>query len=195
MGCNRQMTRIARNPGPGPIGWAALATAGLLGGCALPKVSTPAVPPPVSAAPLPAAPAGAWVWSPQIESAGSRLRSALFGSGADVSQTSDQRLWISLPADGTFAAGRSAVTPAAGAWLDQVAASLRSLPRAEVQIVGPVDAKGGAALAVDRAASARDWMVMRGVSARRMAVSGQAPRGRNTGDGRLDILVGERNAP
>jgi outer membrane protein OmpA-like peptidoglycan-associated protein len=167
----------------------------MLGGCALPKVSTPSLPPPVSAAPLPTAPSGAWVWSPQLDSAGSRLRSALFGSGADVSQTSDQRLWISLPAETSFASGRSAVTPAAGAWLDQVAAALRSLPRAEVQIVGPVDTRGGAALAVDRAASARDWMVMRGVPARRMAVSGQAPRGRSTGEGRLDILVGERNAP
>lgn len=195
MGCNRQMTRIARNPWLGLIGGVSLAASLLLGGCALPKVSTPAVPPPVSAAPLPTAPSGAWVWSPQIESAGSKLRSALFGSGADVSQTSDQRLWISLPADTAFAAGRSAVTPAAGAWLDQVASSLRSMPRAEVQIVGPVDAKGGAALAVDRAASARDWMVMRGVPARRMAVSGQAPRGRNPGEGRLDILIGERNAP
>lgn len=195
MGCNRRMTKSARNPWLRPIGCAALGTALLLGGCALPKVSTPALPPPVSAAPLPAAPAGAWVWSPQIDSAGSKLRGGLFGSGADVSQTSDQRLWISLPADTTFAAGRSAVTPAAGAWLDQVAASLRALPRAEVQIVGPVDAKGGAALAVDRAASARDWMVMRGVPARRMAVSGQAPRGRNPGEGRLDILIGERYTP
>ena len=195
MGCNRRMTKSARNPWLRPIGCAALGAALMLGGCALPKVSTPALPPPVSAAPLPAAPAGAWVWSPQIDSAGSKLRSGLFGSGADVSQTSDQRLWISLPADTTFAAGRSAVTPAAGAWLDQVAASLRALPRAEVQIVGPVDAKGGAALAVDRAASARDWMVMRGVPARRIAVSGQAPRGRNPGEGRLDILIGERYTP
>ena len=195
MGCNRRMTKSARKPWLRPIGCAALGAALMLGGCALPKVSTPALPPPVSAAPLPAAPAGAWVWSPQIDSAGSKLRSGLFGSGADVSQTSDQRLWISLPADTTFAAGRSAVTPAAGAWLDQVAASLRALPRAEVQIVGPVDAKGGAALAVDRAASARDWMVMRGVPARRMAVSGQAPRGRNPGEGRLDILIGERYTP
>lgn len=195
MGCNRRMTKSARNPWLRPIGCAALSTALMLGGCALPKVSTPALPPPVSAAPLPAAPAGAWVWSPQIDSAGSKLRSGLFGSGADVSQTSDQRLWISLPADTTFAAGRSAVTPAAGAWLDQVAASLRAMPRAEVQIVGPVDAKGGAALAVDRAASARDWMVMRGVPARRIAVSGQAPRGRNPGEGRLDILIGERYTP
>lgn len=193
MGCNPPMTNSARNPCLQIAAGASLAGALALAGCALPKVAPPAVPPPVSAAPLTTGPAGAWVWSPQLDSAGSRLRSALFGSGADVSQTSDQRLWISLPADAAFPAGRAAVTPAAGAWLDQVAQALRSMPRAEVQIVGPIDPKGGAALAVDRAASARDWMVMRGVPARRMAVSGQAPRGRNPGEGRLDILVGERN--
>ena len=163
-----------------------------LAGCSLPKVATPAVPPPVSAAPVASAPAGAWTWSPQLDAAGSKLRMSLLGSGADVSQTADQRLWISLPADASFPSGRSAVTPAAGASLDKIAATLRGLPRAEVQIVGPLDSKGGAALAVDRAASARDWLVMRGVPARRMAVSGQAPRGRTTPEGRLDILVGER---
>lgn len=163
-----------------------------LTGCALPQVATPTVPPPVSAAPVTPAAPGAWAWSPQLDAAGSKLRLSLLGSGADVSQTADQRLWISLPSDGTFPAGRSAITPSAGTALDKIAATLRGLPRAEVQIVGPVDSRGGAALAVDRAASARDWLVMRGVPARRMAVSGQAPRGRAAGDGRLDILVGER---
>lgn len=169
-----------------------LALVSALAGCALPKVATPTVPPPVSAAPVAPTPAGAWTWSPQLDSAGSRLRVSLLGSGADVSQTADQRLWISLPSDETFPAGRSAITPAAGASLDKIAATLRGLPRAEVQIVGPQDSRGGAALAVDRAASARDWLVMRGVPARRMAVSGQAPRGRSSTEGRLDILVGER---
>ena len=172
-----------------------VAVAVALGGCALPKVAPPTVPPPVSAAPVAPTATGAWAWTPQLDSAGSRLRISLLGSGADVSQTSDQRLWISLPSDDTFAAGRPAITPTAGAWLDKIAATLRSLPRAEVQIVGPVDNRGGAALAVDRAASARDWLVMRGVPARRMAVSGQSPRGRVATEGRLDILVGERPTP
>jgi outer membrane protein OmpA-like peptidoglycan-associated protein len=173
----------------------ALAVVVTLGGCALPQVAPPTVPPPVSAAPVAPSAVGAWAWTPQLDSAGSRLRISLLGSGADVSQTSDQRLWISLPSDDTFAAGRPAITPTAGGWLDKIATTLRSLPRAEVQIVGPMDNRGGAALAVDRAASARDWLVMRGVPARRMAVSGQSPRGRVASEGRLDILVGERPAP
>lgn len=188
MGCNAAMTTRSR-----PVGTGGLALALALAGCALPQSPAPPVPTPVSAAPLPAVPASAWTWSPQLESAGSRLRTSLSGSGAEVSQTSDQRLWIALPAEASFPAGRSAVSPAAGAWLDQVAASLRGLPRAEVQIVGPADKGGGQALAVDRAASARDWMVMRGVPARRMAVSGALPSGRGAvADGRLHILVGER---
>ncbi|MFT3663549.1 OmpA family protein [Piscinibacter sp.] len=168
----------------------------LLGACSLPKTTAPPVPPPVAAAPQPAAPAGAWVWSGPLESAGTRLRGSL-GGAAEVSQTSDQRLWIALPVETAFAAGRSAVTPAAGAWLDQIAAALRGLPRAQVQIVGPADPRGGGQnLAVDRAASARDWMVMRGVPPPRMAVSGPAARGRGVAaDGRLHILVGERGAP
>jgi outer membrane protein OmpA-like peptidoglycan-associated protein len=171
----------------------ALSAAAVLCGCSLPQAEPPPVPPPVSAAPLPAGPAGAWTWSPELESAGTRLRAALSGSGAEISQTPDQRLWISLPAAAAFPAGRAAVSPAATPWLDRVAASVRSLPRAQVQIVGPADARGGAALAVDRAASARDWMVMRGVPAHRMVVTGQDPRGRSpTGEARLHIFVGER---
>lgn len=191
MGCNRRM--LSRSRFAVALG---LALALTLGGCALPQSAPPPLPPPVSAAPLPAAPSSGWVLSPQLESAGARLRSSLAGSGAEVSQTPDQRLWIALPGDAAFPAGRSAVTPAAGAWLDQVAAALRGLPRAEVQIVGPADPRGGQTLAVDRAASARDWMVMRGVAARRMAVSGPDPRGRSVAaDGRLHLLVGERATP
>lgn len=175
-----------------------LACALALAGCALPQREAPALPPPVSAAPLPAAAGGSWVSSAALESAGSRLRGVLRGSGAEVSQTRDQRLWIAFPADTTFPSGRSALTPAAGASLDQVASVLRGLPRTEVQIVGPTDPRGagGPALAVDRAASARDWLVMRGVAPRRMTLSGQDLRGPGAAaDGRLHLLVGERASP
>lgn len=171
----------------------ALAAALALAGCALPKAEAPPVPPPVSPAPLPAPPAGAWVWSSELEAAGSRLRSALAGSGAEVSQTGDQRLWISLPASSSFPAGRAALSPAATPAIDRVAVAVRALPRTQVQIVGPADGRGGAALAVDRAASTRDWMVMRGVPAHRMAVTGEDPRGRSpSGEARLHIFIGER---
>jgi outer membrane protein OmpA-like peptidoglycan-associated protein len=187
-----------------PAAWLA---ALLLAGCASAPVPPPVVPPPVSAAPLPApggsataapgAPgtASPWAWSPRLDSAARSLRSSLGGSGIEVVQTTDQRLWVSLPGAETFPLGRSALTRPAGAWLDQVAAAVKGMPQAEVQIVGQPDARqaGGSALAIDRAQSARDWMVMRGVPARRVAVSGQTAKGKTPdAESRLDILIGER---
>lgn len=200
---------VPRRPGT----TAAVIALVLAAGCAAPPpVPPPHVPPPVSAAPMPAPPPGTavppaggsaaaassspWAWSPRMDAAAQRLRDVLSGSGVEVAQTTDQRLWLSLPGAETFPLGRSALTRPAGGWLDQVAATLRTLPQAEVQIVGQPDATrgGGSALAIDRAASARDWMVMRGVPARRVVVSGQAPKGRTTvvAENRLDILIGER---
>jgi outer membrane protein OmpA-like peptidoglycan-associated protein len=190
---------------------AALGAALWLAGCAAPApVPPPHVPPPVSAAPMPPPPspaspaspstpssaASGWAWSARMDAAAQRLRDQLGGS-AEVAQTTDQRLWISLPNDQAFPPGRSAVTKPAGAWLDQVAVALRGLPQAEVQIVGQPDGQtSNTSLALDRAASARDWMVMRGVPARRVAVSGQATKGKaKTAENRLDILIGERGVP
>ena len=168
-----------------------------LAGCAAPPpVPPPSVPPAVSAAPAPAPVASTgWAWTPRLDAAAQRLRDSLHGSGVEVAQTTDQRLWLSLPSAETFPTGRSALTRPAGGWLDQVALALRGLPQAEVQIVGQPDVRqgGGTALALDRAASARDWMVMRGVPARRVAVSGQGPKGKTQlVESRLDILIGER---
>jgi outer membrane protein OmpA-like peptidoglycan-associated protein len=187
------------SPSPTPTRVGALATALWLAGCAAPPpVAPPPVPPPVAAAPSvpPPAPTSSsgWTWSPQLDAAAQRLRDTLGGSGVEVAQTTDQRLWLSLPGAETFPIGRSALTRPGGAWLDKVAQALRTLPQAEIQIVGPLDARqGGGALALDRAASARDWMVMRGVPARRVQVSGQVPRGKTAPtEPRLDILIGER---
>lgn len=185
----------------------ALGAALWLAGCAAPApVPPPHVPPPVSAAPMPApttpsasgsaAPSSGsngWAWSSRMDAAAQRLRDQL-GGGAEVAQTTDQRLWISLPNEQSFPPGRSAVTKPAGLWLDQVAVALRGLPQAEVQVVGQPDGQSSnTSLALDRAASARDWMVMRGVPARRVAVSGQPTKGKmKTAENRLDILIGER---
>ena len=105
-----------------------------------------------------------------------RLRVELPSSIARITQSDDQRIWLSLPADAMFAPGRSALLPSATPWLDRIATLLRELPRAELQIVGEPDsnsrdARAANAQALDRAASARDWMVARGIAARRIAVA------------------------
>lgn len=139
----------------------------------------------------------AYAWTPKMDATSQQLRSALQGSGADVTQTTDQRLWLSLPVDAVFAKGRSAIAPAGTGSLDKVALALRGHARAQVQIVGDADAGGAsAALALDRAASARDWMVARGVPATRIAVASRTPaRGGPADARRLDILIGERATP
>jgi outer membrane protein OmpA-like peptidoglycan-associated protein len=147
---------------------------------------------------VPAKAAGTtYLWSDKLAGAAQRLRSGLQGNNVAVSQTTDLRLWVSLPADAAFAPGRAAVKPPATAWLDQVAAALRELPRAEVQIVSDADAAGsdtGArVLALDRAASARDWLVIRGVPAQRIGVAGRSVHAATAPEQRrLDILIGER---
>lgn len=141
---------------------------------------------------------GAYTWSDKMAASAQRLRGGLQGNNVAVSQTTDRRLWVSLPADVAFAPGRAAVKPPATTWLDQVAVALRELPRAEVQIVSDADAAGNdntaRVLALDRAAAARDWLVIRGVPPQRIAVAGRNARAATPADQRrLDILIGERD--
>lgn len=144
-------------------------------------------------------------FSPQMEAAERQLSSALSGTGATVSRTTDERIWITLPGDLTFQPNRSALKPGATAVLDKIVLSLRGLPMADLRIVGHTDAKGAAAandaLSLDRAASTRDWLVARGMSPVRIAVAGRGSRdplasnddeaGRAT-NRRVEILVGEK---
>lgn len=178
-----------------------------LAGCAtpVPVVEPPPVVPverPTAALPAPrpsvATPVSAYVWSDRLAGAARKLRDELQPAGVNVAQSADQRLWLSLPAEAVFAAGRSAVKTPAMPWLDRIAAVLREQPRAEVQILGEPDPRSrddpaSRVLALDRAASARDWIVARGVSAQRVSVAGRRSAGQgNADERRLDILVGER---
>ena len=178
---------------------AALAAALWLAGCSSPKPAPQATPAGVwpqdgGARPGPVHDNAGFTWSPEMGATSQRLRGALSGSGVDVSQTIDQRLWLSLPVETVFPKGRSAVTPGAAANLDKVALALRANTRAQVQIVGDADpGASGAALALDRAASARDWIVGRGVPANRIVVANRSTRPGATPEARrLDILIGER---
>ena len=178
-----------------------------LAGCAAPPVVAPPPPatieaPSVAAGTVPARTPGTagtvYAWSDKLAAAAQKLRTGLQGNNVAVSQTTDLRLWVSLPADAAFATGRNAVKAPATAWLDQVAGALRELPRAEVQIVSDADASGNdnsaRALALERAASARDWLVARGVAPQRIGVAGRGGRGAAE-PRKLDIMIGERARP
>jgi outer membrane protein OmpA-like peptidoglycan-associated protein len=143
-------------------------------------------------------PLSAYVWSDRLANAARKLRDDLQPAGVNVAQSADQRLWLSLPSEAVFATGRSAVKAPAMPWLDRIAAVLREQPKAEVQILGEPDPRSrddaaSRVLALDRAASARDWIVARGVSAQRVSVAGRrAGSTAASEDRRLDIFVGER---
>lgn len=162
----------------------------------LPKVAMeqPSATPGASSTP----PGSAYLWTDAMAAVARRLRVELPSGIARITQSDDQRIWLSLPADAMFSPGRSALLPSATPWLDRIATLLRELPHAELQIVGEADsnsrdARAANAQALDRAASARDWMVARGIAARRIAVAArQVPALPTRESRRIDILIGER---
>ncbi|HET7792064.1 MAG TPA: OmpA family protein [Rhizobacter sp.] len=186
--------------------------AALVAGCSTsPKTVPPPATPVPGSAPGPTygqVPAGSRTWSPQMEAAERQLHSALGGTGVSVAKTTDERLWITLPGDLSFEPNRSALKPGATAVLDKIVVALRSVPMADLRIVGHTDSKGAAAandaLSLDRAASTRDWLVARGMSPVRIAVAGRGSRdpvasnddeaGR-AANRRVEILVGDKTKP
>lgn len=98
-----------------------------------------------------------------------RLAEALQGTPVVVESTADGRLRVGVPAEFSFDTGRAAVKKPLAAVLDLMAPGLKQQPAFAVRIAAPTDAKGagGSLLAQDRAASARDYLIGRGVPAAR----------------------------
>jgi outer membrane protein OmpA-like peptidoglycan-associated protein len=183
----------------------------VLAGCSAPVRQAPKTPdgataPGSAPGPVYGAPSGGgYGWSAQMEAVESDLVWSLRGTGANLSKTTDGRLWVTLPGDMAFETNRSALKPAARVALDKVASALTKQPTADLRIVGHTDAKGQAAandlLSLDRAASTRDWLVARGMSPTRISVAGRGGRdplasnddesGRAT-NRRVEILISER---
>lgn len=204
-----KLLRSLMNP---PAGLALATLAALLSACTTPtKPLPPPATPVAGSAPGPTygqTTPGARTWSPQMEEAERQISNALRGSGATVAKTTDERIWVTLPGDLAFESNRSALKPQATALLDKLAVSLRNLPTFELRIVGHTDSKGSAAandaLSLDRAASARDWLVARGLSPVRIAVAGRGARdpvasnddetGRAS-NRRVEILIGDKAKP
>lgn len=177
----------------------------LFGACSAPPVAPPDPLPKVPMAQPSATPgasstpaASAYLWTEAMAVVARKLRVELPSGIAHITLSDDQRVWLSFPADALFAPGRSALLPSATPWLDRIAMRLRELPRAELQIVGEPDsnsrdARAADAQALDRAASARDWMVARGIAARRIAIAaGPLPAPPAREPRRIVILIGER---
>lgn len=120
---------------------------------------------------------GGYVWSNKMQEQKKQMEAATAGTGIGVSQTSDNRLKLDVPADAGFATGRSTVSPTLQNVLGQFAGTLNANPVTAVAIVGHTDSTGSDAvnnpLSFDRANATRDYLVARGVAASRIATDGR----------------------
>ncbi len=148
---------------------------------------------------------GGYIWSRQMEDKKRQMERATAGTGTVVAQTADNQLRLSIPNDISFATGRYDIQPRLIPILDQFAQGLNQQPAMEVRIVGHTDNTGSDAinlpLSVNRAQSARDHLVARGVAASRIRIEGrgasepmadnstEAGRARNR---RIEIFLAER---
>ena len=123
---------------------------------------------------------GGCIWSKRMQDQKIAMERATAGTGVAVSQTADNRLKLDIPSDVSFDVGRAAIKPNFAPVLTHFATSLNQNPITSVTIVGHTDSTGSDAvnnpLSFDRANSARDYLVGRGVAAQRIATDGRGAR-------------------
>jgi outer membrane protein OmpA-like peptidoglycan-associated protein len=147
---------------------------------------------------------GGYIWSKKMQEQKAAMEKAAAGTGVGVTQTADNRLKLDIPADISFDVGRSAIKSNLGGVLNQFASTLNANPVTSVAIVGHTDSTGSDAannpLSLERANSARDYLIARGVSVTRLSTDGRGSRepvvDNSTADGRaknrrIEIYVAE----
>jgi outer membrane protein OmpA-like peptidoglycan-associated protein len=123
---------------------------------------------------------GGYLWSQKMQQQKAEMERATAGTGVSVSQTANNRLKLDIPSDISFATGRSDISPGFAPILNQFATSLNQNSVTSVTIVGHTDNTGNDSinnpLSVDRANSARDYLVSRGVARSRISTDGRGSR-------------------
>lgn len=135
----------------------------LFGGCATRLPSPPGATPGTSAgAPAPNA---------SLAAEQRRLAGLFQGTPVVFSMQPDSSLRVTVPLHYAFDKGRFAVKPPLGAVLDRIAKSQRT-EATRLLVAAPTDpGSKRLLLATERAASARDYMVARGIDATRFSIS------------------------
>ncbi|HUX30317.1 MAG TPA: OmpA family protein [Thiobacillus sp.] len=147
---------------------------------------------------------GGYLWSKHMEKQKVEMEQATQGTGISVSQTADNQLKLDIPSDVSFDTNRYEIKSNLRPILDRFATTLNQNPVTMVTIIGHTDSTGTDAinnpLAVNRAASTRDYLVARGVATNRIAIDGRGSRepiaDNNTVEGRaknrrVEIFVAE----
>ena len=150
---------------------------------------------------------GGYIWSNQMAQKKAAMEQATVGTGVEVTQTADNQLRLNIPSDISFDTGRSDIKSNMRPILDQFAQGLSNQPNTEIRIVGHTDSTGSDAinnpLSINRAASARNYLVSRGVNSQRIQIDGRGSyepiADNNSNDGRarnrrIEIFLAERAA-
>lgn len=147
---------------------------------------------------------GGYIWSKRMEAQKAQMEQATAGTGIGVERTADNQIKVNIPADAGFDVGQAAIRPQLARVLDQFAQGMRDNQATQIRIIGHTDSTGTDAinnpLSLNRAASTRDYLAARGVSASRIMIDGRGsyePIASNaTASGRamnrrVEIYVGE----
>jgi len=86
--------------------------------------------------PAPPPEAGGYLWNQHLEKQKQQMQQAAAGTGAQGSQTADNRLKINIPPDAGFKTGSAQLNPKLHPALDQLAAGLQQNPTEMIQVVG-----------------------------------------------------------
>ena len=148
---------------------------------------------------------GGYIWSNQMAQKKAAMERATAGTGVDVTQTADNQLKLNIPSDISFDINSAVIKPNLRPILDQFAQGLANQPNTEIRIIGHTDSTGSDAinnpLSVNRAASARNYLVSRGVSGQRIQIDGRGsyePIADNTTEAgraknrRIEMFLAER---
>lgn len=120
--------------------------------------------------------AGGYLWSQRMEQQKQAMQAVTAGTPVQVSQTTDNRLKINIPADAGFATGSAVLNSNMTPILQRLAQTLNQNPAATVSIVGHTDNTGSDAvnnpLSQRRADAAKAYLVSQGVASSRISTSG-----------------------
>ncbi|HZV98202.1 MAG TPA: OmpA family protein [Methylophilaceae bacterium] len=123
---------------------------------------------------------GGNIWSRRMQEQKKQMEEATAGTGVEVSKTEDNRLKLEIPSDISFDTGRSDIKSNFRPVLDTFAGTLSKNPNATVTIIGHTDNTGSDAvnnpLSVNRAASARNYLVNKGIVSNRFQIEGRGSR-------------------
>lgn len=119
---------------------------------------------------------GGYLWSKNMEKQKQAMETATQGTGIEVTQTQNNELKLEIPSDLSFDTGKADIKTNLRPVLDKFADTLQTNAVTTLRVVGHTDSTGSDAindpLSVRRAASVRDYLATRGVSASRITIDG-----------------------